>query len=89
MNPIHTELEKIKEEIHADKIRYRDPREMGEDISRLISALECAVEALEYYTQYPSPFIVPDSLWDQGLRSQTKGREATDKVSKILRGERP
>lgn len=40
--------------------------------------VKALVEALKYYTQYPSPFTVCDELWDQGLRVQTKARKALE-----------
>ena len=50
--------------------------------------LEAAVRdmqgALEWYAQKPSPYIVPEELWEQGLRVQTKATEALSKHSDIL-----
>lgn len=41
-------------------------------------------EALEWYAQDPSPFQVPDYLWDQGLRVQTKAKEVLDETKESV-----
>jgi hypothetical protein len=47
-----------------------------EDIPWLLAKLKECEAALEYYAQKPSPFIVPDELWEQGLRVQDRARAA-------------
>ena len=46
-------------------------------------SMDLAKEALKWYTQNPSPFLVLDELWDQGLRVQTKVDLALSQIEQI------